>query len=154
MYATRDLGAGWFPLGQGMPAQAVFDLTLHAASRTLVAATHGRSQWRLDLAPLPTAAGPGALAARLALSAPTPNPSRGAVRLSLELPVASAVEAVVYDAAGRRVATLARGVRPAGTHVIAWDGGDARGRRAAAGVYFVRASAGGSIATRRVVLTD
>jgi photosystem II stability/assembly factor-like uncharacterized protein len=154
VYATRNLGAGWFPLGQGMPLQTVFDLTLHAPSRTLVAATHGRSQWRLDLAPLPTATSPGVSPERLALSAPAPNPSRGAVRLTLTLPAANAVEAAVYDAAGRRVATLAHGARAAGTHALAWDGADARGHRAAAGVYFVRASAGGAIATRRVVLSD
>jgi photosystem II stability/assembly factor-like uncharacterized protein len=151
VYATRNLGAGWFPLGLGMPAQAVFDLTLHAPSRTLVAATHGRSQWRLDLANLPVAVDRGPAAPRLALSSPAPNPARGAARFALELPAASEAEVSVYDAAGRRVATLHRGPLAAGSHAFAWDGTDARGRRASAGVYFVRASAGGSVATRRLV---
>ncbi len=154
VWATRDLGVGWFPLGVGMPAQAVFDLTLHAASRTLVAATHGRGQWRLDLTQLPVAVGPTADPARLALSAPWPNPSRGAVRLSLELPAASAVEVVVYDAAGRRVASLANGPREAGRHALAWGATDAAGHRARAGVYFVRARTRDAEAVQRVVLTD
>jgi hypothetical protein len=154
VWASRDLGAGWFPLGVGMPVQTVFDLTLHAPSRTLVAATHGRSQWRLDLSALPVAAGPGAPAARLALSAPHPNPSRGAVRFALELPAASAVEVAIYDLGGRRVRTLHRGPLEAGRHDLTWDGGGAAGRRAAPGVYFARATAGVTTDTRRIVLTD
>jgi photosystem II stability/assembly factor-like uncharacterized protein len=154
VYATRDLGAGWFPLGAGMPAQAVFDLTLHAPSRTLVAATHGRSQWRLDLGALPAAAGRAAAAPRLALGAPAPNPSRGTVAFALELPNATAIDVAVYDPQGRRVATLRRGALGAGRHALAWDGRDAAGRRVGPGVYFVRASAGGASATRRVVRAD
>jgi photosystem II stability/assembly factor-like uncharacterized protein len=154
VWASRDLGAGWFPLGVGMPVQTVFDLTLHAPSRTLVAATHGRSQWRLDLSALPVAAGPGAPAARLALSAPHPNPSRGAVRFALELPAASAVEVAIYDLGGRRVRTLHRGPLETGRHDLTWDGGGAAGRRAAPGVYFARATAGVTTDTRRIVLTD
>ncbi len=57
VYATRNLGATWYPLGQGLPLQAINDLNLHAPTRTLVAATHGRSQWRLDLNQMPLAVG-------------------------------------------------------------------------------------------------
>jgi len=42
-------GATWYPLGQGMPFQAVHDIYLHTAGRTLFAGTHGRSMWKLDL---------------------------------------------------------------------------------------------------------
>ena len=85
VYTSRDLGGTWYPLGTGMPPVPVADLTLHNASRTLVAATHGRSQWTLDLHDLPVAVAPAPAPAALALSAPAPNPSRGEVRLELEL---------------------------------------------------------------------
>ena len=120
----------------------------------MVAATYGRSQWKLDLTGLPVAVGPpaGAAGTRLALAPPSPNPSRGAVRLSLELPLASAVEIAIYDLNGRRVNTLHDGPLAAGAHAFAWDGSDRSGRRASPGVYFARASSGASAETRRIVI--
>jgi photosystem II stability/assembly factor-like uncharacterized protein len=150
VYASRNLGGSWYPLGVGMPIQTIFDLTLHSASRTLVAATHGRSQWKLDLTAMPVAVGAPAPLARLALSAPAPNPSAGEARLTLELPAAGEVEAAVYDALGRRVRALAAGRLERGAHPLRWDGRDDHGRLAGPGVYFVRAAARDAIVTRRL----
>lgn len=154
VYATRNLGAGWYPLGLGMPLQTIFDLTLHQGSRTLVAATHGRSQWRLDLTTLPVAVSPEAAPARLALAAPRPNPSRGAAHLTLEVASATGVQIDVYDALGRRVRTLGRETFEPGRHVLVWDGRDDAGRATDPGMYFVRASGSGAIATRRLTRID
>jgi hypothetical protein len=59
IYAATDLGvfAGdcsaipckWTSLGTGLPRAAVLSLRLHAASRTLRAATHGRGAWDIFL---------------------------------------------------------------------------------------------------------
>jgi photosystem II stability/assembly factor-like uncharacterized protein len=138
VYATRNLGAGWFPLGSGMPLQTVFDLTLHAASRTLVAATHGRSQWRLDLGALPVAVGAPAQPVRLALSSP-------------EVSAATDIEIDVYDSMGRRVRSLGTHAFEPGRHTVLWDGRDESGRRSVPGVYFLRAAGGGEVMTRQVV---
>lgn len=151
VYWTRNRGAGWAPLGWGMPVQTIFDLSFHAPSRTLVAATHGRSQWRLDLTGVPVAVDPPRSSERIALSAPAPNPARGAVRFTLELPRASATEIAIYDAAGRRVRTLHDAALPAGRHAFSWDGRDDAGRACRAGVFFARASASGALASRRIV---
>ena len=154
VYMSRNLGASWYPLGQGMPMQAVFDLTLHRPSRTLVAATHGRSQWKINLGALPVAVGPTAAPLRLELSAPSPNPSRGPARFELVLPHAATAEVTLFDATGRRVRTILSGPAGAGRSVLSWDGRDERGRRASAGVYFLRATAAGATATRRLVRVD
>lgn len=154
VYATRNLGVGWFPLGTGMPVQTVFDLALHPASRTLVAGTHGRSAWKLDLNQLPVSVGDANKAPRLALSVPMPNPSRGRAQVTLDLPGAARVDIAVFDAAGRRVTTLLEGDIPAGRRSLIWDGTDARGRRVNAGVYWMRASTNNSRATQRVVRLD
>jgi hypothetical protein len=150
VYVTRNLGASWYALGTGMPAQTVFDLSLHAGSRTLIAATHGRSQWKIDLTAMPVAVAPPAPAAVLALSAPAPNPSRSEVVLTLDLPRRADVDAAIYDVLGRRVRTLKHGVADAGSQVLRWDGRDERGRPADPGSYFVRAASQGSVATRRL----
>lgn len=85
-------------------------------------------------------------APRLRLGA-APNPSAGPVRLALDLPVAGPVHVGVYDALGRRVATLADGALPAGSHALTWAAPGA----VAAGVYVAVAEAGPSRATVRLV---
>src|SRR5439155_19471472 len=122
VYVTRNLGATWFTLGQGMPLQAVLDLTLHPASRTLVAATHGRAQRTLDLSGMPTGVGPVPAARHPLLSPPWPNPSRAAARFELVLPAPARAEVAVFDAAGRRVRALYSGVAAAGRMSLSWDG--------------------------------
>jgi photosystem II stability/assembly factor-like uncharacterized protein len=156
VYATRNGGAGWYPLGAGMPIQTVADLTLYSSGgvRRLIAATHGRSQWTLDLTTLPTGVPPVGPVASLELGAPTPNPSRGAVRLALDLPAAGAIEAAIYDLAGRRVASLAAGAFSAGRHDLRWDGRDAAGRTASAGVYFARVRSRLGTRSRAIVRTN
>lgn len=153
VYVSRDLGNYWYPFGVGMPMQTVFDMFLHAPSRTLYAATHGRSMWKLDLTTVPTAVPPRPVAG-LALSAPAPNPSRGNVALRFTLPRAGSADVAVFDALGRRIRTLAHGALPAGTRTLAWDGADERGAHAAAGVYFVQARAGDARITRRLVRAE
>ena len=76
VWFSRNQGAGWAPLGAGLPLEVVSDLTLHDSSRRLFAFTHGRSAWSLDLSAMPTAIPPTALPPSLALSAPWPNPAR------------------------------------------------------------------------------
>ncbi|MEV4431101.1 glycosyl hydrolase [Streptomyces sp. NPDC049602] len=45
VFRTEDAGLTWLPWDQGLPNSPVFDLVLHAKSRLLRAATHGRSVW-------------------------------------------------------------------------------------------------------------
>jgi len=73
-----------------------------------------------------------------ALGPAFPNPSRGATTFRLELPRPDRVSLDVFDVAGRPVRRVAEGSLAAGAHALAWDGRDASGRPAPAGVYFVR----------------
>jgi hypothetical protein len=73
------------------------------------------------------------------LYAPAPNPSRnGRVSLRFDLAQEGRASIELYDVRGRRVAVLSDGVRPAGRHVVAWDGTDSAHRAVANGVYFAR----------------
>ena len=153
VWATRNHGAGWFPLGQGMPLQTVHDLSFHASSRSLVAATHGRSQWRLDLQELPVAVATP-LPGRLAFTSQGPNPFRFAVGFAIEVSQSTSITVAIYDASGRRVRMLVQRSFAPGRHALAWNGHDARGRSAPAGVYFARASAEGWSSTRRLVRVE
>jgi len=85
-------------------------------------------------------------------AAPRPNPFRGSVELDYTLPVAGAVRVWVTDIAGRRIADLRGGILSPGAHSATWDGRDASGVRAPAGVYFIHAEAAGRTNTSRVAL--
>lgn len=50
VFQTTDGGTTWTRLGNGMPRVATYMVRYHAATRTLVAATHGRGMYRLALA--------------------------------------------------------------------------------------------------------
>ena len=97
---------------------------------------------------VPSESGPAE--GRLALRAVYPNPSSGETHVTFSLPAAQDVRLEVFDALGRRVATLAEGAFPAGDHRATW-GGRGGGTRAGSGLYLVRLTAPGGVETRTVV---
>lgn len=52
VFVSVDGGASWGRFMTGLPSVPVFDLQIHARDHELVAATHGRSIWVVDIAPL------------------------------------------------------------------------------------------------------
>ncbi len=58
----------------------------------------------------------------------------------------------MYNLTGQKVATLALGLREAGTYALRWDGRDDDGRGLASGVYLYRLEAGERVATRKLLL--
>ena len=82
-----------------------------------------------------------------------PNPMREMTTIRFDLPAAGSAQVTVHDVAGRLVQTLAEGRMDRGSHVVTWDGRDARGRKVPAGIYNYRvATAGTTVARRMVVL--
>ena len=95
----------------------------------------------------PTSSGPTPLPNGAALTV-GPNPTGGAATVRLDLPAPADVRVVVYDALGRRVATLASGTLAAGTHALPLDAAPL-----APGVYVVRAEVGGgAVLVRRLTV--
>ncbi|HYE94801.1 MAG TPA: T9SS type A sorting domain-containing protein [Rubricoccaceae bacterium] len=94
-----------------------------------------------------TGAEPGVPTSALALSAPWPNPSRGGARFTLALVDAQPLTVALYDALGRRVATLHEGALAAGAHAFAIDGASLP-----SGAYFLRVTGPGVSAVRAVSL--
>ncbi len=81
-----------------------------------------------------------------------PNPFNPTTAIAFELPSPGRAELAVYNAAGRRVATLASGVLDAGRHTAIWNGRNEAGDAVASGVYFFRLTAGDETTTRKAVL--
>jgi len=84
-----------------------------------------------------------------ALSRPWPNPGSAPIRFQLDVPVALTAKVSIFDVKGRLIRRLDY---PAGSHLGIWDGYDGGGRRAPAGVYFLRLDGSGPVTTRKVVL--
>lgn len=101
---------------------------------------------QFDFMPLPTATDDETTPRAFALDAPFPNPFRDATTLTFALPAPTEIRLEVFDALGRRVATVAEGSRPAGTHEVTFAARDLP-----PGLYLVRLTAGSQTATRRLI---
>jgi hypothetical protein len=97
-------------------------------------------------------AAPEAAPPQAILIGASPNPMAGAADIRFTLPAAGPAALRVYDPAGRLVAELARGSRPAGEQSLHWDGRADSGARIGRGVYFLRLEHAGGVETRSVVV--
>jgi hypothetical protein len=76
-----------------------------------------------------------------------PNPFKPETVIRFDLPEPASVELTVYDASGRRVATVLNGNRERGTHEVPFN---ARGL--ASGVYFYKLKVGSKTFSRKMIL--
>jgi hypothetical protein len=90
----------------------------------------------------------------LELLPPAPNPFREGLNMSYRLPQAGSVRLTIHDLAGRRLATLVDGPRPAGLQRLFWSPDHAGSHRIRPGVYFLRLEADRLRSTRQVVLVE
>ena len=83
-----------------------------------------------------------------------PNPFNPRTEITFELARAVDVRLEVFDARGRRVASLVEGTLGAGLHRVSWDGRDAFGATMASGVYFARLDTGDGVRTHKMTLVE
>lgn len=142
VYVSSDRGASWTRFMTGMPTVPVFDLKIHARDRELVAGTHGRSFWIVDIAPLEDLT-PDALSSASYLFPPktsyqwTEPPARGntegqaafevgnppygaPITYRLASPVEGQVLIGISNAMGETLATIS-GPGTTGLHTVVWD---------------------------------
>ncbi len=81
-----------------------------------------------------------------------PNPFNPITRISFAIPVDGRVQVTVFDARGRRVATLLDRELPAGEHNVRWDGRDAAGARVSSGIYLYEVRSGNHRSVKKMGL--
>jgi hypothetical protein len=108
-----------------------------------------RDGWLLCLEGYTSATQPSPLPSpsSFTLHPPSPNPFNATTAISYQLQAPSHVSLKVFDTAGRLMATLIEGQRPAGMHEVTFDGSGL-----ASGLYLARLTAGGFTATQKLVL--
>jgi hypothetical protein len=129
VFATYNGGASWEPLGINLPNVPILDLTFHAPTRTMAAATYGRSMFKAIL-PLPTSTNSPQVFENVTIA---PNPFGSETAISFSIFEKQNVRLEVFDLSGKQVKSLFAGELPAGEHrfELAAEG-------LAAGVYFVK----------------
>ena len=80
-----------------------------------------------------------------------PNPFQPPAEIAYVLGEIGAVELAIYDVQGRLRVLLEGGAKATGRHVVPWDGRFG-GHQPPAGVYFVRLTVNGRVATQKLVL--
>lgn len=81
-----------------------------------------------------------------------PNPVTDAAEISLTLTRSGPFKVDIYDLRGRLVRSLASGPGAVGEYTRVWDRADDSGRQVAAGVYYARLAAEGTIRTQRMAV--
>jgi hypothetical protein len=126
-----------------------------AASGSLALLDAASASWSAEAAPTLVTVGtidataPGVSAPAVFPAAP--NPFVSETEIAYALPSAARASLRIYDVRGRLVRVLVDGEVPAGIHRARWDGRDASGRSAAAGIYFVKLNAAGAGRTQRLL---
>jgi hypothetical protein len=158
---SRDGGATFTPIATDLPNDGRFDwdveppATAEALLRVQAHDPDGNvgsdvsdALWSIAFATTAVPQPP----LQFTLARVAPDPVVAGARIGFTLPRACRTRLAILDLQGRTLAVLVDGERPAGRHMVDWDG---RGPRGAAtpGVYFVRCEAGGNVATRRVAVT-
>lgn len=141
----------------GAAANATFEatLTFHSADEALPGGTDASDLILHLIAGTQSTVGvPGdGQPVALAFYPPRPNPLRGSgTDFQFGLPNPARVTLAIYDATGRRVASLIDGERPAGTAHVRWNGRNDAGASVPAGLYFVRFATPGLQRTTRLVV--
>uniref|UniRef100_A0A832HZ99 Peptidase S8/S53 domain-containing protein n=1 Tax=Eiseniibacteriota bacterium TaxID=2212470 RepID=A0A832HZ99_UNCEI len=99
----------------------------------------------------PLAGVAGRAITEFALTLIAPNPAAGAARVEFTVPRLADVRVSILDVQGRELEVLADGPHAPGRHQLAWAG-TLGGRRAPAGLYFVRVQAEGRSLVRRLAV--
>ncbi len=142
VWQSVNEGATWTNTGAGIPAnEALASLVLTASGRLLAG---GRRVWRSTS--FVTGVASDARPAGLALAPIEPNPVAGRARVRFTLARAGEADLALFDTAGRRVATLARGRHEAREYVVEVDGS-----ALAPGVYLCRLVADERAFVRRLL---
>ena len=142
VYASLDKGQSWFSISNNLPVVPVYDLQVHPRDHELIAGTHGRAIWILDVGPLQQMT-QAVLAKSAHLFTPTVSfvygqtlppseprsqrqwrsdggPQGAEIAYRLTSPATGGVRVLVVDARGDTIARLS-GDSTAGLHRASWN---------------------------------
>ncbi len=148
VFFTKNLGANWYVLGTGLPNSPVFDINYHQPTKKLVAGTHGRSIFEVDLTGLSDINNTDELVVEnFKLHQNYPNPFNPSTTIKYSIPSDGNVTLKIYTSTGEEVATLVNGFKPAGSYVVNFNSA-----QLTSGVYFYQLKDDNNTTTGKMVL--
>ncbi|MFQ5865285.1 MAG: serine hydrolase [bacterium] len=81
-----------------------------------------------------------------------PNPFNPETAISYQLPVASEVQLIIYNALGQKIRSLVNGQQSPGLKSVVWDGKNDLGQPVSSGIYFYTLKAGERAQTKKMLL--
>jgi hypothetical protein len=127
--------------GEGELATLTFKVLAAGDPRIAIAQAEGRDARNQPVTVTSSLKPPVAAVPAVTQLAPSrPNPFRETATIAFSLARGGPVELMLFSVDGRRVRTLARGVREPGEYSLVWDGRDDNGSPVASGVYYLRLS--------------
>lgn len=148
VYVSYDSGTNWEALGNGLPTVPVLDLNLHRPTRTLLAATFGRSQYLIKVK---AASGTGEIDKPAEGLSAFPNPSMEDLKIEFYLNSSQDGKLLIYNMTGQVISTLKEGSFEQGQHSYTWDGSQ-DGQTRIPGMYICRLVTDKQILSKRLIL--
>lgn len=148
VFVTYDAGQSWSVLGNGMPTVPVLDLNLHRPSRSLLAATFGRSMYRIKVK---AASGTEGIEFPESALKVFPSPSKDEVHITFSLSESEKGSLLIYNMNGQIVARIHEGEFSQGLQEYVWNG-KGRDQERTSGVYIARLLTKSQILSQRIVL--
>lgn len=163
VYVSLDSGRSWQSLVADLPSTPVYDLTVHRREGELIAATHGRSLFLLDVRPIQAMSAavresaltifpirPVRLTWRVRREVPPQTP-RGIAMIHYWLSSATDVTVTIRSADGSAIRALTASGQPS-VNVLEWDARGDNGRDTPPGTYGVEIVSSAGRATSSVTL--
>jgi len=131
---STNTGQSWSIMGGGLPSNVpVHDLTLHLNTYQLFAWTHGRSAFKMYLAPIQSISNESNISKEFKLYQNFPNPFNPVTVIKYSISKPGFVSIKVYDVTGKEIRTLVSETKKNGTHEIKFTPDNL-----ASGVYFYK----------------
>ncbi|MBS1492405.1 MAG: T9SS type A sorting domain-containing protein [Bacteroidetes bacterium] len=137
VYMSYNDGATWSLHNTGMPTVEIFDLKYREGNKILLAATHGRGCFKLDLTTFTGISNNNITAESFGLSQNYPNPFNPTTKIRYSIPSSAFVTLKVYDILGHEVETIVSQNQGRGVYDVQWDAS-----KYSSGVYIYKINAG------------
>jgi hypothetical protein len=105
VYMSYNEGASWSLFNTGMPTVEVYDLKYRETNKILLAATHGRGCFKIDLTSFTGIQNNNVTAESYGLSQNYPNPFNPTTKIKYSVPGSALVTLKIYDILGNEVET-------------------------------------------------
>lgn len=137
VYMSYNDGASWSLFSTGMPTVEVYDLKYREANKILLAATHGRGCFKIDLTSFTGIQNNNITAESFGLAQNYPNPFNPTTKIKYSIPGNTFVTLKIYDMLGHEVESLISQSQSRGVYEVQWDAA-----KYSSGVYIYKINAG------------